>query len=624
MNTPRLGRIDMRRIAVLTLLGVLVFGVFYNTLGNPPTNWDDPALFNNQGLRSLSWENLAHVLTFQEGSTFQPIRDISYMIDFAFWKTNPVLGMHLHSILLYYLMTIALWLFLMELFKAFDIPENRSFLWGTIATVIYAVHPVHVESVAWLYARKEPLLGVFTFLSFWTFLKGRSGHTGFSLASLALLALAVLSKPTALVVPAAMLVIDFALQAHKPDRAFWKKRALIFIPMLILVIPLMARLILMMSSVGGIKPFHGGNLWTNLLAVSQICISYLGLIGFTLSYTADYPITLYTAFDQWQAWVFVALNLALIASAVAAYMRGRYIYAVFIAWFYIFILPVAHIFPISQIMADRYALIPSVSWCVMLGFLISALWDKRLKFRFVSPDLPRLLAVAALSVIVLSYASMTIRQNTIWRSSESLWENTVARYPNSSPGNVNLAVIYIGQGRYQAAQELCLNAFMALPYDYLAISNLALTQTLMGQYDNAIQNYQMALKLKPDLDKARLGLANAYWAKRDFAKAYSVYTSTLQANPGLGKNSYGGLILARLGYAAWKLGKNADSAAYLASAQKLAGTYPVVLNDLAEVYTSMGNIDMALKAYQDLLSVTKNSKLKSVLQKRIASLQPKF
>ena len=616
------GRIDMRRMAVLLLLGVLVFAVFYNTLGNPPTNWDDPALFNNQGLHSLNRENLVQVLTFRDGSTFQPIRDISYMIDFTFWKTEPVLGIHLHSILLFYLMTIALWLFLTELFKAFDVAEDQAFLWSTIATVIFAVHPVHVESVAWLYARKEPLLGIFAFVSIWAFLKGRSGQTVYYLASIVSLALAILSKPTALVTPAAMLVIDFALQAHKPDKTFWKKRALIFIPMLILVIPLMTRLILMMSSAGGIKPYHGGSFWTNLLAVSQICISYLGLIGFTLNYTADYPITLYTAFHQWQAWVFVALNLALIASALAAYMRGRYLYAVFIAWFYIFILPVAHIFPIAQTMADRYALISSVSWCVLLGFLISTLWDKRLNLKFVSPDLPRLLAIAALGVIVLSYAAMTVRQNTIWRSSESLWENTVARYPNSSPGNVNLAVIYINQGRYQEAQDLCLNAIMALPYDYLAISNLALAQTLMGQYDNAIKNYQTALQLKPDLFKARLGLANAYWSNRDLAAAYSVYNSTLKANPHIEDSSFGGSITARLGYASWKLGKGPESAAYLTKAAMLAKRHPAILIDLAEIYTSMGKVDMALRSYQDLLNVTQDSQKKNVLRARIAALRP--
>ncbi|HQP31170.1 MAG TPA: hypothetical protein PLB81_07565, partial [Deltaproteobacteria bacterium] len=192
MNATGGGRIDMHRIAVLAMLGFLVFGIYYNTLGNPPTNWDDPALFSNQNLHSLSLENLARVFSFHDGATFQPIRDISYMIDFTLWKNDPVLGIHLHTILLYYFMIIALWLFLLELFKAFDVAEDRAFLWGTIATVIYAVHPVHVESVAWLYARKEPLLGIFTFASLWTFLKGRDGRTGCSLASLALLGLAVL------------------------------------------------------------------------------------------------------------------------------------------------------------------------------------------------------------------------------------------------------------------------------------------------------------------------------------------------------------------------------------------------------------------------------------------------
>ncbi|HQP31258.1 MAG TPA: tetratricopeptide repeat protein, partial [Deltaproteobacteria bacterium] len=242
--------------------------------------------------------------------------------------------------------------------------------------------------------------------------------------------------------------------------------------------------------------------------------------------------------------------------------------------------------------------------------------------RYVSPDLPRLLAIAVLSVVVLSYAAMTVRQNTLRQSSERLWENTVARYPNSSPGNVNLAVIYIGQGRYEAAQELCLNAVRALPYDYLAISNLALAQVMMGQYDNAIHNYRTALRLRPDLYKARFGMANAYWAKRDYAQAFQAYTSTLRTNPHLENSFYGGLILSRLGYAAWKLGKGPESDAYLARAARLTGTYPAVLQELAGVYTSMGNDVLALKAYQDLLKVTNDGRKQKELQERIQALRP--
>jgi tetratricopeptide (TPR) repeat protein len=582
-----------KRIIFLIITGILIFGIYFNILDNAPTNWDDPALFENPFLHSLSMDNLKHVLALQPGSTYQPIRDLSYMLDFSLWKHNPVLGLHLHSILLYYFMIICAWMFLLELFKAFSIDDLRAFQWSCITAIIYAVHPVHVECVAWIYARKEPLLGIFTFLSLWSFIKARSGHYLHYLSSGIFLILAILSKPTALVIPAVMIVTDFALQAAKSDPIFWKKRLFIFVPMLILVIPMMARLVHMMSSIGGIKPYHGGSVWTNALAVSQILISYLSLIGATVYYAADYPIKLYTAWGMWQAWAFAVLNLLLIISAAEAYLRGRQIgqiYAIFVAWFYIFLLPVSHIFPISQTLADRYALIPSLSWCVGLGFVIIWLWHKPLHFWRFSEDFPKLISIALFSVIVLAYAYMTIRQNDVWQNSQILWEHTVARYPNSSPANVNLSVIYISQGRFQAAQDLCINAIKELPYDYYAISNLALAQMLMGQYDNAIHNYQQALKLKPDLFKARLGLANAYWEKKDMANTYNTYSEIVRSFGAIIETSYGPTVFLRLGYAAWKLGKQEEAQAYLEKASAHAGRFPPALKELVEIYTSMRNV----------------------------------
>lgn len=612
---------NARRVGLLIFLGVLIFGLYYNILGNPPTNWDDPALFDNPYLTGgISLANLHQILVLKPGSTYQPLRDLSYLLDFTFWKTDPVLGLHLHSILLYYFMAIAAWMFLLELFAAFGVPAPRAFLWASLATVIFAAHPIHVESVAWIYARKEPLLGVFSFLSLWAFVRARTGHPLYAVVSVAMLLLAILSKPTALVIPAAMLVIDFTLQAERPDRAFWKKRALIFLPMLVIVIPMMSRLVFMMSSAGGIKPYHGGTFGTNLLAVSQIFIEYIRLTGFTLRYVADYPITLYTALNQWQAWVFLGMNMLLIISAVEAFLRGKHLYAVFVAWFYIFLFPVAHIFPIAQILADRYALIPSLSWCVALAYLLTVLWEQRLNHPRLSSDFPRLVAIALTGVVVLSYAGMTVRQNTVWRSSQLLWENTLARYPYSSPANVNLAVIYIGQGRYQDAQELCVNAIKALPYDYLAISNLALAQMLMGQYNHAIHNYQQALKLKPDLAKTRLGLANAYWEKQDSQGTYTTYTEILRT--GALPAPYQALALVRIGHAAWKLGRPAEAASYLAQADTSTPQEPATLKELAETYTSMGNVPKAVNAYQALLTSTSDPALQAKIQARLRELTP--
>jgi len=610
------------RALFLVILAALIFGLYYNTLDNAPTNWDDPALFNRSTIHKISIDNLKEVLSFHPGSTYQPIRDISYMIDFSLWKNKAVFGMHLHSMLLYYLMIVFCWVFLLKLLQAFGIEEEKAFLWAALSSLIFAVHPVHVESVTWLYARKEPLLGIFTFLSLISFLKAISGRKRHYILSIVFLILGALSKPTALMIPLIMFGIDLCLYVKNKEKSYWKKRLLVYIPLVIIVAPMMFRLISMMSAVGGLKPYHGGSFGTNLLAVSQILASYIKLISLTINYAADYPVRLYADPHLWQAWVFVVINIFFIASGVWAFFKGRYIYPIFVGWYYIFLLPVSHIFPISQTLTDRYALLPSLTWCVFIAYILSKLWYMRINVWRLSPDFPRLVSIALLSMIICSYSAMTIRQNDIWQNSLSLWEDTLAKYPNSSPANVNLSVLYIKLGRYKEAQELCVNAIKELPYDYLAISNLALAQMMMEQYDNAIHNYKQALKLKHDLSKAKLGLANAYWKKRDFINVYQVYKN-ITTSCNVNRARYGALIYYRLGFSAWKLNKKGQALIYYKKASALPSCPPIVLKDLADAYTSMGEVSEALECYKRVLKTEADKKLKSYAKDRIKILSRK-
>lgn len=605
------------------LLAVMVVALYFNTLDNSATNWDDPVLFTRSTYYGFTWDHVKEVLTFHSGSTYQPLRDLSYMIDFGLWGDRAVLGMHIQSMVLYLLMIVACYAFLRRLLAAFHDDEDDCYIWAAMASVLYAVHPVHVESVAWLFARKEPLLGIFTFVSLWAFLQARLVSWKYYVLSALALLLAILSKPTALVIPGALFVLDIALQARLKEPSFWKKRLALYLPILIVVVPMIVRLVGMMHFTGGIKPYHGGSFWTNLLAVSQILISYIGLIGFNINYSADYPIRLFTDPHMWQPWLYAGLNVLLVASAVAAFVKKRYLYSFFVAWYYVFLLPVSHIYPISQVMTDRYALLPSLSWCVLLGYLLNRLWHAKVHIGILSPRLFMALAIGLFCFVTLFYAHMTFRQNDVWQNSQTLWEDTLAKYPTSSPANVNLAAIYIRQGRYADAQRLAIVAIKALPYDYLAISNLALTQIMMGQYDNAINNYLQALKLKPDLHEARMGLAYAYWEKGDYAKAYEEY-SGLHREGITGSPSHRNAMYYRLGYAAWKTGRKEEARKYLAMAEPGFREDPFKLSELAGVYTSMRDMPKAYELYSDLYDRLEEGDAKVKLARLLKALEERL
>ena len=614
-------------LIISILLGVMIFAVYFNIFGNSPTNWDDPAIFKNTYFHSLTWDNLKVILTYRTAATYQPMRDLSYMIDFSIWgdkdENMVVFGIHLQSIILYILMVIACYAFLRELLKVFHDDPDECYIWAALTSVLFAMHPVHVESVAWLYARKEPLLGLFTFISLWAFIKARLDSWKYYLLSAAALLLAIMSKPTALIIPGVMFVLDIALQARLKEPSFWKRRLTLYIPILIVVVPMIVRLVTMMQDTGGIKPYHGGSFATNLLAVSQILISYIKLIGFTVNYSADYPIHLYSNPHTWQPWMFLGLNVLFIISAVVAFMKKWYLYSFFVAWHYIFLLPVSHIYPISQFMTDRYALLPSLSWCMLLGYLLTKLWQLKLEHSMLSSSFPMALAIGLFCFVTLFYAYMTFRQGSIWRNSQTLWEDTLAKYPNSSPANVNLAAIYIHQGRFPEVQELCLRAIKALPYDYLAISNLALAQMMMKQYDNAINNYKQALKLKPDLPESRMGLAYAYFGNRDYKDTYEMYTRLFHDNitgsPHYMMNAY-----YQLGFSAWKIGRKDEAYHYLALAEPEMRQDKFLLSDLAGTYTSMQDMNKAYELYSALYPMLNEGDAKNKLSMLLKALEDRL
>ncbi len=576
------------RMIFFCLLALLVGGLYYNTLDNLPTNWDDPALFAREALKSFSPEHLRTIFTMDRGATYQPVRDLSYMLDFALWGERVVFGMHVHSLVLYILMLLCGWVFLDQLFRAFAVEDKRRFIWASLTTLIYAVHPVHVESVAWLYARKETLLGIFTFLCLAAFLRARAGLWRYALLSLVFLVLAIMSKPTALAIPGVMVVLDVCLQLQRREVDFWRTRAWIYAPVLLIVVPMIVWLVQMLSSAGGVNPYHGGSFGTNLLAVSQIFIEYLSLIAFTINYAADYPVTLHADFHAWQAWAYLALNGLILGSVIWALRARRPLYIVFVAWFYIFLLPVSHLVPLSQTLTDRYALLSSLSFCAVVGYALMKLGTiESGRLPGLSPEFPKLLAAGLALFFIGAYSLMTIRQNDLWQDSQTLWEDTLAKYPQSRPANVNLAVVYLNQGRYAEAQALCLTVIEQQPYHYYAITNLALAQLMMQEHDHAINNFQQALKIKPDLLKARQGLADAYWARGDYEETYHRYRELQHLQESRGAREKG-LIAYRLGYASWKTGHRDEAQAFLSQARASGEGHWGLLWDIGMLYSSMG------------------------------------
>lgn len=159
---------------IVSLLVLFAGGLYLNSLGNIFTNWDDQMIYENYHIRSLDWKNIFTIFTPVRAGTYQPIRVLSYAVDYYFWKLNP-LGYHITNVLFYILTSVMVFFTLQRLSTHLrdDRPRDSHRRVAAFGAIVFAFHPVHVEAVTWLAARKEVLQGFFFFVAFYLYLRGR-------------------------------------------------------------------------------------------------------------------------------------------------------------------------------------------------------------------------------------------------------------------------------------------------------------------------------------------------------------------------------------------------------------------------------------------------------------------
>jgi len=146
----------LKKIYPLFLLSFLVIFLYINSLQNLFTNWDDGMIYQNPNIRNLNWDGVKKIFKYEKGNTYQPIRMLSYAVDYRFWKLNPM-GYRITNIIFYFLTCLMIFFTLRLLSKHLrqDYDEGSHFRAALFGSLIFASHPVHVEAVTWLAARKE-------------------------------------------------------------------------------------------------------------------------------------------------------------------------------------------------------------------------------------------------------------------------------------------------------------------------------------------------------------------------------------------------------------------------------------------------------------------------------------
>jgi len=526
-------REPVKLIGLCFLISVFIAILYFNSLGNQFTNWDDGMIYQNPSIRNLNWEGIKKIFTLEKGNTFQPIRMLSYAIDYHFWKLNP-LGYHLTSIFFYFLTCMMVFLTLRQLSgnlrdRATPDSNQRIAFFGAL---LFAAHPVHVEAVTWLAARKEVLQGFFFFSAFYLYLKGREmdGRKRIVYFGLVLFSIlfAVLSKPSAVVFPAIVLLYEIT-RRRESLISFLKSHWLFFGLSLVLSVLFTIILMKVMFEAGGIKQYRGATTASNVLVCLYVFLQNIKLLASTINYSAAYSFLVSMPVFCLKNVILILITFSLFAIGVLSLRWTKIIFFSFF-FFLVTLLPYLNIISISTLKADRYVFIASFSYVFLLGIVFERFHAYQHK-KF-SEGFFKLLSIVVFLFLLSCYSFMTIRQNKIWENSYTLWSDAVEKHPESSTANALMGVVYMDElGNDQEAAKYLEKAIRLLPYDYQSRNNLAIVYGRQDEPEKALKEFATAISLRPDDDTIKINLSVFYQRQKEYQKAEEVLKYLLSKNP---------------------------------------------------------------------------------------------
>jgi tetratricopeptide (TPR) repeat protein len=533
--------------AVPWIVALATFLAFSGSLRNGFLNWDDPINFlQNPHFRGFGWANLRWMFTFSSRENYEPLSWLVYAATYVFWGLDPY-GYHLAGILLHVLVATALYAATVRLLTLASPPQERGsgavLRWSAgIAALLYALHPLRVEAVAWISAQHHLLASFFFLVAVWSYLgaleaaqpRSRRRRLGTSLISYAL---SLLAFPIGVTLPIALLLLDGYLHRCRRDMA----SRLDFRSSLIRSLPFF-----FLAACGALAAIRARAGARFLIPIAQLGVKervlealfgvvlYLWKTFLPFGLSPYYPIPAKIVSGSFL--LGVAFMALLTVAALAARRKRPAAIAVW-AYFITALLPVLGSTPGgSEIITDRYTYLSSFGFAALTAGVLARIWTQK------GPRV-RQAAGAVVGALLVTLACLTSRQLQFWHDSVSLWtraaavsphvafihnnlgsalyesgsvteaipefERAIAEQPNFAVSHYNLGVSLAGQGKTEEAIRQYEAVLQTHPDFAPAHHDLGLALVKQGKISEAIRRYDLALRLQPDFPEAQTDLALA-------------------------------------------------------------------------------------------------------------------
>jgi protein O-mannosyl-transferase len=587
---------------IALFLVVVTFAGFLQVINHGFLNYDDSAYVteNRQVQSGLTPQGVVWAFRTMYAANWHPLTWLSHMLDCQLYGLNPG-GHHLTSLIFHTLSTLLLFFVLKRM-------TGKAWMSGFVAA-LFAVHPLHVESVAWVAERKDVLSTFFWMLTIWMYVRyvEKPGLRRY-LPVLLSFALGLLSKPMLVTLPFVLLLLDYwpfgrfqfgeAIVIHEADgpmksgdrktaalRLVGEKVPLFLLAALSSIITFVAQQ--RGGAVVSVESYSIG------IRIANALLSYITYIQKMLwpSHLAIF----YPYLDTFSMWKVVGSGLLLVCLSTLVIRDARKRPYLLVGWFWYLgtLVPVIGLVQVgSQAMADRYTYVPLIGLFIIIARGVPNLLGRWRHNRVLLPILAGLL----LSILII----MTRLQVQHWQNDVTLFKHAVEVTVDSHLAHTNLGSALFRQGKYQEAIPHYEEALRIKPGSAEPHNNMGLALVRLGKQQEAIVHWEEALRIDPDFADAHNNLGTALSQMGKYQEAVRHYREALRIKPNSAdaRNNLGGEMK--------RLGRYEEAMTHFTEALRIKPDYAEAHGNLGNTFADLGRVEEAIAQYNEALRIKSN------------------
>jgi len=502
----------------LPLILILTAIVFSNTLGNDFASWDDSVnILDNHLIKQFNWNTLKEIFQNFHGTDF-PLTIFSYSLEYKLFGPDPFYY-HLTNYIFHLLNVLLVYIFIKRL--------SGSTWIAAFTSLFFGIHPMHVESVAWISERKDLLYSFFFLLSLNSYCKYLFSKNKISYLFWSLLwfLLSMLSKPAAACLPFVLILLDYYV-----EKKITMKMLFLKIPFALIVVLFVIITVFIQKTFESIPDLSLSFSFVDkvfLFSYSSIYYIIKAIIPFNLCAIHFYPVKTGNLLPLEYYFSLPALILLVWTVLKLKFLKNEIIFG--LLFYFTTIIMVLQIIPVGQqsIVAERYSYIPYIGIFFIIGSFFSYVMDANNSV--IRKIKSRLIYVIIIFTVIFCY--LTFERNNIWKNGIVLFTDEINKYPEQGYSWFGRGFSKYEKGDNEGALSDLSKAIELYPNDAEFYFNRGNVYNLTERYEQAVADYNSAIKLKPNYPEAFNNRGASYGNLNRLNESLNDYNKAISLNP---------------------------------------------------------------------------------------------